>query len=78
MIFGIIAKAMKPKPKKCPFCDVQPGSNFDVVYEVRRCHAGHSGSVLIGSQEEDYIMFTDRFPAASQHYLVIPKRHVGQ
>lgn len=29
-----------------------------------------------GAQDENYVAFSDRYPAAKLHILVIPKRHI--
>ncbi len=63
----------------CTFCDVTKEKGFDVVKEVRRIEIKFRLDAETSDLQDDaFIVFRDHKPAAAQHLLVIPKRHVGQ
>lgn len=44
----------------------------------RMCEiVAHPGSVDVAYEDEELLAFRDQFPSATQHYLIVPKRHVG-
>ena len=73
-------------PGLCPFCDIvrnRPAStqvlwevfevsSFEPAYRVWYCRSEKRWLV----QSETLLAFRDRSPAAKEHLLVIPKRHV--
>ena len=68
----------------CTFCEVSKQKGFDIVYEVcttRATRLLHFVCVGVDSgyrQDDSYVAFQDRNPAARQHLLVVPKRHIGR
>lgn len=59
----------------CVFCGVTREKGFDIVEEVR-CSTGEHGRGLTETQDDELIVFRDRWPRAAEHLLIIPRRHV--
>lgn len=59
----------------CVFCGVTREKGFDIVEEVR-CSSDEQGQGLTVTQDDELIVFRDRWPRAAEHLLIIPRRHV--
>ncbi|TXT04946.1 hypothetical protein VHUM_04029 [Vanrija humicola] len=57
----------------CVFCDVSAERGFNVAYEV----GWGAAAALTPRQDDELIVFHDRAPAAREHLLVVPRRHVS-
>ena len=68
--------------KDCIFCHATAQNGFDIVLEVSSSHMLDSVpqylTALAEPKDETYTVFRDHKPAAIQHLLVIPKRHIGE
>jgi hypothetical protein len=60
----------------CVFCDVSVKKGFAIEYEVG-VEWSHEGREADAFQDDELIVFRDRWPRAREHLLVIPRAHVG-
>ena len=68
--------------ENCIFCNIITGKDkeativFEVLYPTKVDINSKLANSLFSKKDETVVILKDRFPAASNHYLVLPRRHI--